>query len=205
MERMARLIEIRNLSKVVRARQAEGRGAARTSTSTFEQGDFLALMGPSGSGKTTLLNLIGGLDAPTPAAGSSSAASASTSSAAARSPSGARANVGFVFQFYNLMPVLTAQKNVELPLLLTKLSAAERQQARRRSRSQLVGLADRARAQADRALRRPAAARRDRPRDRLRPDPARLRRADRRPRPRSRPRRCWACCRRSTASTARPS
>ena len=105
------------------------------------QGDFLALMGPSGSGKTTLLNLIGGLDRPT--AGTivvdGEPIERMSSGALARWRA---ANVGFVFQFYNLMPVLTAYENVELPLMLTGLTRAER-----RERVELVlaavGLADR--------------------------------------------------------------
>ncbi len=105
-------------------------------------GDFFALMGPSGSGKTTLLNLIGGLD--TPSAGSivigGQRVDRLGDAALARWRA---AHVGFVFQFYNLLPMLSAQKNVELPLLLTKLSAAERRK-RAAIALQLVGLADRA-------------------------------------------------------------
>ena len=104
-------------------------------------GDFVALMGPSGSGKTTLLNLIGGLDNPT--GGEISIAGERIDQLGAGQLSTWRSHhVGFVFQFYNLMPMLTAQKNVELPLLLTNLSAGER---RRRAQIALalVGLADR--------------------------------------------------------------
>ncbi len=89
-------------------------------------GEFLALMGPSGSGKTTLLNLIGGLDRPTK--GLVSVAGERISQLPDRALAAWRArHVGFVFQLYNLMPVLTAERNVELPLLLTHLSKAERQ------------------------------------------------------------------------------
>jgi putative ABC transport system ATP-binding protein len=104
-------------------------------------GDFLALMGPSGSGKTTLLNLIGGLD--TPSGGQIVVGGERIDQLSSRELTRWRAvHVGFVFQFYNLMPVLTAQRNVELPLLLTSLPAAER---RRRAAIALtlVGLADR--------------------------------------------------------------
>ncbi len=105
------------------------------------RGDFVALMGPSGSGKTTLLNLIGGLD--TPSAGSVSVDGKRIDQFKGSELASWRAeNVGFVFQFYNLLPVLTAQKNVELPLLLTKMGSAERAK-RAQVALQLVGLADR--------------------------------------------------------------
>ena len=88
-------------------------------------GDFLALMGPSGSGKTTLLNLMGGLD--TPSGGSITVGGDRIDSMSGGKLSAWRArHIGFVFQMYNLLPVLTAARNVELPLLLTKLSKAER-------------------------------------------------------------------------------
>jgi putative ABC transport system ATP-binding protein len=106
------------------------------------QGDFLALMGPSGSGKSTLLNLIGGLDRPT--SGSIEVAQQNISNLSDAALGRWRsANVGFVFQMYNLLPVLSAQRNVELPLLLTSLSASERKQ-RAATALQLVGLSDRA-------------------------------------------------------------
>jgi putative ABC transport system ATP-binding protein len=107
------------------------------------RGDFVALMGPSGSGKTTLLNLIGGLDSPT--AGSIVVDGARIDRLSSGDLSRWRAaNVGFVFQFYNLLPVLSAQKNVELPLLLTDLSASQRRE-RAAIALALVGLEDRAR------------------------------------------------------------
>lgn len=88
-------------------------------------GDFLALMGPSGSGKTTLLNLLGGLDKPT--SGSITVGGVELSTLSNSQLAKWRAShVGFIFQFYNLLPVLTARKNVELPLLLTSLGAKER-------------------------------------------------------------------------------
>jgi len=106
------------------------------------KGDFVALMGPSGSGKTTLLNLIGGLDQPT--AGEISVGGNRIDQLKSGQLANWRAhNVGFVFQFYNLMPVLTAEGNVELPLLLTKLSAAQRKKNVAVA-LQVVGLADRA-------------------------------------------------------------
>jgi putative ABC transport system ATP-binding protein len=106
------------------------------------KGDFLALMGPSGSGKTTLLNLIGGLDTPTGGAVEVNGVPVNTLSGSQLSKWRAQ-NIGFVFQLYNLLPVLTAEKNVELPLLLTKLGKAERKK-RAGIALKVVGLADRA-------------------------------------------------------------
>ena len=104
-------------------------------------GDFLALMGPSGSGKTTLLNLIGGLD--TPSGGSITVGNDRIDSMSGGRLSAWRArHIGFVFQMYNLLPVLTAARNVELPLLLTKLSKAERRKRVEVALS-VVGLAER--------------------------------------------------------------
>jgi putative ABC transport system ATP-binding protein len=105
------------------------------------KGDFLALMGPSGSGKTTLLNLLGGLDKPT--AGTVTVGGAQLSSMSNSQLSRWRStHVGFIFQFYNLLPVLTARKNVELPLLLTNLGAKERSKRADIALS-IVGLSDR--------------------------------------------------------------
>ena len=135
------LVEIRNLSKTYE------RGKQRVEVLhhidlDIEEGDFVALMGPSGSGKTTLLNLIGGLDSPTDgriAVGGERIESLGEDALAKWRAS----NVGFVFQFYNLLPMLSARKNVELPLLLTRLSGAERK--RKASIAlELVGLSDRA-------------------------------------------------------------
>jgi putative ABC transport system ATP-binding protein len=107
-----------------------------------EQGEFLALMGPSGSGKTTLLNLIGGLDRPD--RGTIAVAGERLEALSAGQLTKWRPrHVGFIFQFYNLLPVLTAERNVEVPLLLTKLSAKERQRNVNAALT-LVGLADRA-------------------------------------------------------------
>ena len=106
-------------------------------------GDFLALMGPSGSGKTTLLNLMGGLDTPT--GGSVDVGGVAISGLSGSGLSKWRSqNIGFVFQLYNLLPVLTAERNVELPLLLTNLSKAERRK-RVAIALKVVGLAERAR------------------------------------------------------------
>ncbi len=106
------------------------------------KGDFIAIMGPSGSGKTTLLNLLGGLDKPT--AGTVTVGGAELSSMSNNQLSHWRStNIGFIFQFYNLLPVLTALRNVELPLLLTDFSSKER--VKRASIAlDIVGLADRA-------------------------------------------------------------
>ncbi len=106
------------------------------------EGEFVALMGPSGSGKTTLLNLIAGIDRPTSGkvivAGTDVAQLSESALAAWRSR-----NVGFIFQFYNLIPVLTALENVTLPLLLTSLGKRERRE-RAMMALKVVGLADRA-------------------------------------------------------------
>ena len=109
---------------------------------SIPEGEFVALMGPSGSGKTTLLNLIAGIDRPTSGrvvvAGTDVAQLSESSLATWRSH-----NVGFIFQFYNLIPVLNATENVELPLLLTRLSKKERRE-RALTALKVVGLADRA-------------------------------------------------------------
>jgi putative ABC transport system ATP-binding protein len=139
---MDTLVKIRELHKVYR-RANERIDVLQGVTLDIPSGDFLALMGPSGSGKTTLLNLIGGLDSPT--AGQITVDGARIDRLSSGELSRWRAaNVGFVFQFYNLLPVLSAQKNVELPLLLTDLPAGER---RRRAgiALALMGLEDRAR------------------------------------------------------------
>jgi putative ABC transport system ATP-binding protein len=135
------LVKVRQLEKTYR-RGSERIAVLQGVDIDIAQGEFLALMGPSGSGKTTLLNLLGGLDQPT--AGSIEVGGERidqlSSGALAQWRS---ANVGFVFQLYNLLPVLTAQRNVELPLLLTRLSAAERR-ARAGIALSVVGLGDRA-------------------------------------------------------------
>jgi putative ABC transport system ATP-binding protein len=135
------LIEIRDLSKVYERGKQKIEVLHHLDLDVAE-GDFLALMGPSGSGKTTLLNLIGGLDLPT--GGRISVGGQRIDQLGASALARWRAaNVGFVFQFYNLMPMLSAQRNVELPLLLTRLSAAERRK-RASIALELVGLGDRA-------------------------------------------------------------
>jgi putative ABC transport system ATP-binding protein len=137
---MSTLIEIRDLSKVYE-RGKQKVEVLHHINLTIAEGDFLALMGPSGSGKTTLLNLVGGLDTPT--GGSITVAGQRIDQLGSGALARWRAsNVGFVFQFYNLMPMLSAQKNVELPLLLTKLSAAQRRKNAAIA-LQLVGLAER--------------------------------------------------------------
>jgi putative ABC transport system ATP-binding protein len=137
---MSALVEIRQLSKVYE------RGRQRVEVLhhldlDIQAGDFVALMGPSGSGKTTLLNLIGGLDSPTEGSivVGEQRIDQLSESALARWRA---AHVGFVFQFYNLLPMLTARRNIELPLLLTRLTGAQR---RRNAETalELVGLGDR--------------------------------------------------------------
>jgi putative ABC transport system ATP-binding protein len=108
----------------------------------INRGDFVALMGPSGSGKTTLLNLLGGLDSPTSGELLIAGQRIDKMSSSQLTKWRAR-NVGFIFQFYNLMPVLTAERNVELPLLLTNLSSKERK-AHVAAALDLVGLSERA-------------------------------------------------------------
>ena len=135
------LIEIRDLAKTY-TRGKQHVPVLQGVNLDVAAGDFFALMGPSGSGKTTLLNLIGGLD--TPSAGSIVIGGQRVDRLGGAALARWRAaHVGFVFQFYNLLPMLSAQKNVELPLLLTKLSAGERRK-RAAIALQLVGLADRA-------------------------------------------------------------
>jgi putative ABC transport system ATP-binding protein len=109
---------------------------------SIEKGEFSALMGPSGSGKTTLLNLIAGLDRPTSGEVMVAGERIDRLSGGQLAKWRAR-HIGFVFQFYNLLPVLTAERNVEVPLLLTKLSSAQRRR-NVRTALELVGLADRA-------------------------------------------------------------
>ncbi len=138
---MTQLIEIRDVSKIYERGKQKVEVLHHVDLEVA-QGQFLALMGPSGSGKTTLLNLIGGLD--TPSGGSITVGGQRIDNLGATALAKWRASqVGFVFQFYNLMPMLSAQRNVELPLLLTKLSSAERRK-RASIALELVGLADRA-------------------------------------------------------------
>jgi putative ABC transport system ATP-binding protein len=135
------LVKVRQLQKTYR-RGSEKIAVLQGVDLEIAQGEFLALMGPSGSGKTTLLNLLGGLDQPT--GGSIEVGGERVDQLSSGALARWRAShVGFVFQLYNLLPVLTAQRNVELPLLLTRLSASER--ARRAGVAlSVVGLADRA-------------------------------------------------------------
>ena len=118
------LVSVQNLHKVYH-RGGERIDVLKGVSLDIPPGDFLALMGPSGSGKTTLLNLLGGLDTPTE--GSISVAGDRLDKLSGGRLSTWRArHIGFVFQLYNLLPVLTAARNVELPLLLTKLNKADR-------------------------------------------------------------------------------
>jgi putative ABC transport system ATP-binding protein len=137
---MSAIVSLRNVVKTyTRGKQAVE--VLHHLSIEIAQGDFVALMGPSGSGKTTLLNLIGGLDRPT--SGEVSVAGQRIDQLSSGQLAKWRANhVGFVFQFYNLMPMLSAERNVELPLLLTHLSAAQRKQNVAAALA-VVGLAER--------------------------------------------------------------
>jgi putative ABC transport system ATP-binding protein len=138
---MTAVVAIDNLTKgYVRGKQRVE--VLRDLSLQIEQGEFVAIMGPSGSGKSTLLNLIGGLDRPDRGqvrVGGEDIAKLSPS----RLAKWRSRHVGFVFQFYNLLPVLTAERNVEVPLLLTKLTAAQRQRSVQAALA-LVSLEDRA-------------------------------------------------------------
>ena len=134
------LVSVRDLHKVFQ-RGGERIDVLQGVNLDIPEGDYLSLMGPSGSGKTTLLNLIGGLD--TPSEGSITVAGDRIDKLSGARLSAWRArHIGFVFQLYNLLPVLTAARNVELPLLLTKLGKADRQKRVSVALS-VVGLADR--------------------------------------------------------------
>ena len=136
------LIEVQNLSKSYHRDSLEI-PVLRNITLEVAESEFVAFIGPSGSGKTTLLNLIAGIDKPTEGtiliAGTDVTRLSETELAIWRSR-----NIGFIFQFYNLIPVLTAVENVELPLILTPLSKRERR-AHAATALQVVGLADRMR------------------------------------------------------------
>jgi len=138
---MSSLVQIRDVHKYF-TRGSERIDVLKGVNLDIPQGDFLALMGPSGSGKTTLLNLMGGLDLPT--GGSVSVGGVEINGLGGGALSRWRSqHIGFVFQLYNLLPVLTAERNVELPLLLTRLSKSERRK-RVAIALKVVGLADRA-------------------------------------------------------------
>ncbi len=134
------IVEIRGLRKVYRREKQEVTVLDGIDLDIAE-GAFEALMGPSGSGKTTLLNLIAGIDEPTSGSIRVAGEDIAKFSETERAKWRAR-NIGFIFQFYNLMPVLTAAENVELPLLLTKLNKAERKR-RVEVALKLVALQDR--------------------------------------------------------------
>jgi putative ABC transport system ATP-binding protein len=138
---METLVKVRDLHKVY-YRGSEQIDVLQGIMLDIPSGDFLALMGPSGSGKTTLLNLIGGLDTPTKGSIEVAGDRIDTLSGGRLAAWRAR-HIGFVFQMYNLLPVLTAARNVELPLLLTKLGSAERKK-RVQTALSVVGLGDRA-------------------------------------------------------------
>jgi len=136
------IVQIRGLSKAYRRDSLEI-PVLRDITLEVPEGEFLGLMGPSGSGKTTLLNLIAGIDRPD--AGTITVAGTDVTKLSESQLARWRSTyIGFVFQFYNLIPVLTAFENVELPLLLTSLSRSERKKHVETALA-LVGLGDRLR------------------------------------------------------------
>jgi len=134
------LIQVRGLEKTDR-RGGEGIDVLQGLNLDVDKGEFVAFMGPSGSGKTTLLNLLGGLDVPSQGS-ISVAGDVITSMSRGRLTEWRARHVGFIFQMYNLIPVLTAFQNIELPLLLTKLSKAQRRQ-HVETALEIVGLSDR--------------------------------------------------------------
>ena len=137
---MTAVVSLKNVTKYY-TRGTQRVGVLHDLSLDIEQGEFIAVMGPSGSGKTTLLNLVAGIDRPDE--GEIVVAGERISSYSSRQLANWRAShVGFIFQFYNLMPLLTADQNVELPLLLANLTKAQRA-AHVRAALQLVGLADR--------------------------------------------------------------
>ena len=139
---MSSLVKVRNVEKVF-DRGAEKVRVLSDLSLDIAPGEFLALMGPSGSGKSTLLNLIAGLDRPT--SGTVEVAGERIDNLSRKQLAQWRSrHVGFVFQFYNLLPVLSAERNVELPLLLTSLSSAERKR-HVATALEIVGLSHRAR------------------------------------------------------------
>jgi putative ABC transport system ATP-binding protein len=137
---MAGIVDVKNVYKAYRRENIEI-PVLEDITLSIPEGEFVALMGPSGSGKTTLLNLIAGIDRPT--RGSIQVAGDEVSKLSESQLAKWRArHIGMIFQFYNLMPVLTAFENVELPLLLTRLSKKERKE-HVDTALKIVGLSDR--------------------------------------------------------------
>ena len=137
---MSNLIEVQSVNKTYQ-RGGETLVVLDDLNLEVPEGDFLALMGPSGSGKSTLLNLIGGLDSPSSGQVIINGEHLENMKTSALS-SWRASNIGFIFQFYNLLPVLTAKKNVEIPLLLTNLSGSQRKE-HVTTALDVVGLSDR--------------------------------------------------------------
>jgi len=140
MSDLGELVQVHDVHKVFH-RGAERIDVLQGLDLTIPEGDFVALMGPSGSGKTTLLNLLGGLDKPTQGTVQVAGERIDRLSGGGLARWRAR-HVGFVFQLYNLLPALTAERNIELPLLLTSMTRADRRE-RVAAALSLVGLSDR--------------------------------------------------------------
>lgn len=141
---MSNIVEVKNVSKSYQ-RDSLKIPVLENINLNVPEGEFLALMGPSGSGKSTLLNLIAGIDRPDEGRGSIMVANDDVTKLTESQLANWRSrHIGFIFQFYNLMPVLTAFENVELPLLLTHLSKSERRE-RVKIALNVVGLSDRMR------------------------------------------------------------